>query len=910
VVHGRGTSFVGRVAELEEICGLLETRSLVTIVGEGGVGKTRLAREVAGTFAAADWPVWWTDLGAATGPSGVRSSFEDSLRPVGRNVSFEELIRERVPTNRCLMVIDNCEHVLDEIVARIEVLGSVRSEMRLLATSRIRLGVSGEVVYRLQPLDVPGRDAPLVRVEDVPSVALLIDRVRDVVSDFELDESNEADLVSIARDTEGVPLAIELVAAAAAVLPLSEIARGVGESLGMGSVDARREPRRHRSLDASVKWSVDRLDSSTGVALRRLGSFADSFALDAAVRVVSDTGDRHDRQAARSFVELVEASLVRRLADDRFSLPMAVRTLAVEELDAAVEAAEVRDRHADAIAGVLVEVMARQRAAGDVTGEWLRLLDCELPEIRAAIGWQLHRGRPERAADLVEDAFDHAHIGGRYGEVFAQCRTILAHPGLDPGAGATLAATASLVAVMAGRLADSYDFAVRAVNDANDPITRANAHLQRAWSGFFSGLIDGATVWSDIDETLRIAHEQHDDELHAVALQRQGSLVVHSRSIPEGRAILVSSEAGYLLSSHQRLAARLFQTYGVGVFDLEFDVTYPQVLDVIAACRSAGHIAFESMALATAGTITALRGDENRADHFLDAAEQLMREHELPTFRNLVQRWRAFAHYRFDRPDTAEQAQRAIVLAEATDNAWDAAAAHLLLGLVWLRNDDDGAVEHLHTALDLSTEPGYPFSRIRAELALALVDLRSDEFSAGVDRVHDALRRAHDYGDLLGVAACFDHLAVFESERLALERAGRFAGAADRIHRRSGVERLPCEHELRMAVDRRLIDEAGPEVAARLVAAGRGQATPAAVQLARRSRGRRGRPVSGWSSLTPTESEVADLAAGGLSNPAIAERLVMSVNTVKTHLSHVYAKTGVAGRGSLAAEWVRRPPAT
>ncbi len=367
-------------------------------------------------------------------------------------------------------------------------------------------------------------------------------------------------------------------------------------------------------------------------------------------------------------------------------------------------------------------------------------------------------------------------------------------------------------------------------------------------------------------------------------------------------------EASYLLSSHQLLAARLFQTYGIGDFDLEFDVTYPQVLDVIADCRSAGHIAFESMALATAGTITALLGDEDRADHFLDEAERLMREHELPTFRNLVQRWRAFAQYRFDRPDTAEHAQRAIALAEATDNAWDAAAAHWILGLVRLRNDDDGAVEHLHTALDLSTEPGFPFSRIRAELALALIDLRNDEFAAGVDRVHEALRRASDHGDLLGVAACFDHLALFECERAAFERAGRFAGAADRIHSRSSVERLPCERELRTAVERGLIDQAGTDVAARLVAAGRAQNTHAAVQLARRSR--RGRPVSGWSSLTPTESEVADLAACGLSNPAIAERLVMSVNTVKTHLSHVYAKTGVAGRSGLAAEWARRPRAT
>ena len=910
VVHERGASFVGRVAQLEDLCGLLETRSLVTIVGEGGVGKTRLAREVADTIAAADWPVWWTDLGGASGPSGVRSSFEDSLRPVGRVVSFEELIRERVPAGRCLMVIDNCEHVLDDIVSRIQLLGSVRPETRLLTTSRIRLGVSGEVAYRLAPLDVPNRDTPFERVGDVPSVMLLIDRVRDVVSGFELAESNASDLASIARHTEGVPLAIELVAAVAGVLPLSEIARDVGESLGMGAAAARREPQRHRSLDASVNWSVDRLDPSTGVAFRRLGAFAESFRFDTAVQVVSDAGNRHDRRAARSIVELVEASLVRRLAGDRYSLPMAVRALAVAQLDASAEVAEVRDRHADAVADVVVEVMACRSAAGDANGEWLRLVDCELPEIRAAIGWQLHRGRPERAADLVEEAFDHAHIRGRYGEVLAQCRGILAHPDLDRGAGATLAATASLVSVMAGRLADSHDFAVRAVSDADDPVALANAHLQRAWSGFFTGLTDRATLWSDVDETLRITQEQHDDELHAAALVRRGSLVVQAGSIPGGRAILTSVEASDLLSSHQLLAARLFQTYGVGVFDLAFDVTYSQVLKVIDDCRSAGHIAFESMALATAATVTALRGDEDRTDHFLDEAERLVREHELPTFRNLVQRWRAFAHYRFDRPDTAEHAQLAVTLAEATDNAWDAAAAHWLLGLVTLRNDDDGAVEHLHTSLDLSTEPGYPFSRIRAELALALVDLRDDEFAAGVDRVHEGLRRASDHGDLLGLAASFDHLALFECERAALERAGRFAGAADRIHSRSSVERLPCERELRMAVERRLVDQAGTDVAARLVAAGRAQNTPAAVQLARRSRGRRGRPVSGWSSLTPTESEVADLAASGLSNPAIAERLVMSVNTVKTHLSHVYAKTGAAGRSGLAAEWARRPRAT
>lgn len=408
MVLGRGASFLGRAAEQDELCDLLVTRSLVTIVGEGGVGKTRLAREVADTCAASGWPAWWIDLGSVTGPSGVRSSFEDSLRPVGRDVPFEELIEERMPAGRCLMVIDNCEHVLDDLVGRIELLGSVRPDMRLLATSRVRVGVTGEVAYRLTPLDIPRMDASWADVDDVPSVALLIGRIRDVVSDFELDESNASDLVSIARHTEGVPLAIELVAAAAGAMPLSQIARDVRESLGMGAVDARREPRRHRSLDASVKWSLDRLDPLTGVALRRLGAFAESFRSDAAVRVISDDGDRHDRRATRSLVELVEASLVRRLAADRFSLPMAVRTLAVEALDATDEAAEVRDRHAAVVADVVVEVIAGLRAARGVDEVWLRLLDHELPEIRAAIGWQLDRGRPERAAELIGETYDHA----------------------------------------------------------------------------------------------------------------------------------------------------------------------------------------------------------------------------------------------------------------------------------------------------------------------------------------------------------------------------------------------------------------------------------------------------------------------------------------------------------------------
>jgi DNA-binding CsgD family transcriptional regulator len=638
-----------------------------------------------------------------------------------------------------------------------------------------------------------------------------------------------------------------------------------------------------------------------------LGAFADSFCFASAVRVISDDGERHDRAAARSFVELVEASLVRRLDDDRYGLPMAVRTFAREELDADAEAATVRDRHADVIADVVTEAAAVLRAGGDAEENWLHRLDLELPEIRAAIDWQLHRHRPDRAADLVLDTYDHAHMRGRYGELLAQCRTILAAPDLERSDGARIASSASILSVMAGRVADGHGFAARAVADADDPVVQGHAHLQRAWAGFFSGELDTATMWADLDDGLRLSRVTADDELRSAAAVRAGALIVHARSIPEGRQVLADvASSTELTLFHEVLAARLFALYGVVVFDLDLDVQLERAVGLVDDCRTAGHVAYQSMALATAATIMALRGDADAADALLDEAERLTHQHELATFQNVAQRWRAFAHYRFDRPDALDQAERARRLAASTGNAWDVAGADWLIGLVLLRSGDERARAHLLDALEASSDPPYPFTWVRAQLALALAELRDDAFTDALDRVHVALRRADDYGDLHGVSAGLDHLARLECERSAFDRAGRFAGAADAILDRAGVERLPCERDLRAAVGHQLVAHVGAAEAQTIVDEGRSLDPKAAVLLAQRSRGRRRRPASGWGSLTPTEVEVAELAAEGLSNPAIAERLVMSVNTVKTHLSHVYAKTGVPGRSGLAAEWARR----
>jgi len=324
--------------------------------------------------------------------------------------------------------------------------------------------------------------------------------------------------------------------------------------------------------------------------------------------------------------------------------------------------------------------------------------------------------------------------------------------------------------------------------------------------------------------------------------------------------------------------------------------------EALSRSRAVGYRAFEVMALAAVGTVAALRGDEEKAERHLEHAAAIAGEEDLPTFTNAAQRWRAFAHYRFDRDDTAAQAEHAVDLAAATSNQWDVAAGLWLLGLTHLRaGDTDVAHQILTESSEASRDPSYPFSRLRAELGLAIIDLRHDRYQQALDRVHDAMGIASALGDRLGLAAALDHLALLESVRGAHDRAGRLLGAVDAMHATTSVARLPFEAALRAETVDRLEQAIGAPAAAEVITAGRSLTLEEAERLARRSRGARKRPPTGWDSLTPAEHDVVDLAVSGLTTPQIAARLFVSTNTVKTHLSQVYAKLGISSRAQLAA---------
>ena len=901
-----GASFVGRERLLAELLGLLDRRSLVSLLGEGGVGKTRVASAVADEWRGAGGRPFWVDLGSVSAGGDVETAIIDAFA-AQRSSNLAEAVRLAVPLEGSLIVIDNCEHVIGAVVDAVEVLATVRPDVPILTTTRERLSIVGEVVVEVAALDVPASES----VDDVRASAgavLLADRIGDVLGGFAIDDRNAAPLARAVWAVEGMPLAIELIAAQTAVMPLADLA-DTGLDLVAGMPARRGGPERHRSIDACVAWSVGLLEEVDRSALRRLSTFAASFTIDSAHVVLERTPSDSSATVAR----LVAASLIRRHGVGRFVLPAAVRAFGRRALEERGEAPAAWDQYCSAIVGSVTDALdARIGAAGD---DWLELFDHDLADTRAVSLLSLECGRVDRAVALVRATHNHTMVRGRYREATNRCEAILGHPDASDADRAACSALAAMYALMAGRVADGHRFAVLALagDAAGPPDVRSRALLHRAWCGFYAGVADDDQIAADLLESFELAESEGDVELAIRAEYYGGILTIASRSIDEGARILERAAArahdGRLVALV--IPARTFRWYGPALFAGELDTAWAELTDTATSCGALGYPAFEVIARSGLGTVAALRGEGEAADRELTTATEMAVALHLDTFANIAQRWRAFAHYCLERPDTEEQAHEAYRLAAATDNAWDLAAAGWLLGLLALCRDDHRSARHHLSGLDRPvTGPTFAFSRTRAALALAMVDVRTGDHARALEHAHDALQLATEVGDRFAVASALDHLAVLECERDELVRAGRLVGAADAVHRRLGAGRLPFERDLRAGVMSRLADGLVPADVTAAVARGSDQTEAEAVSAARRGRGRRRRPTFGWESLTPAELDVVAHAIAGLTNAQIAEELLVSRNTIKSHLGQVYVKLGVRGRTELAATFAHRLPTT
>ena len=347
------TSFIGRQQELGEVSGLLLTSRLVTLTGAGGVGENRLAIEVARAVAS-KFPdgVCYIELASVEDPAMVPGTLLGQLHISGgrgQTRSITDLVAGYFHSRRALLVLDNCEHLIEACAQLVNSLVTSCADLRVLVTSREGLRVAGENAYRVPSLGIPSSNdlaspATLARVD---SVRLFVERSRAHAPSFALTQHNAQSVSQICTRLDGIPLAIELAAGRVGTLSVESIAGHISERFALLTGGARPELPRHQTLRALIDWSHDLLSGPERVLLRRLAVFAGGWTLEAA-QAIAAIHELRATDVLRLLPELVEKSLVVfDAAGGRYHLLETVRAYALEHLREAGEEAEIRTRHLD-----------------------------------------------------------------------------------------------------------------------------------------------------------------------------------------------------------------------------------------------------------------------------------------------------------------------------------------------------------------------------------------------------------------------------------------------------------------------------------------------------------------------------------------------------------------------------------
>jgi predicted ATPase/class 3 adenylate cyclase len=394
------TSFVGRSEELAAIAGLLGESRLVTLTGVGGVGKTRLAIQVAAdTLPAYADGAWLCELAAANDGVALVEVVATSLGVSPRaGVSLLGSVEESLRAKQALLILDNCEHVLDAAGELADEVLRECSRVRILATSRQGLAMVGERVFPLRPLSVPEPSAVHEATVASDAVRLFAERAEAARSGFAIDETNAGAVAEICRRLDGVPLALELAAARVVAMSPTDILGRLEERFRLLTGGRRTAVERHQTLRATVNWSYELLAPTERVVFDRLGVFAGSFDPTAAEAVAAGDGmaawdvlDALTSLVTKSMVALEET----RDGGVRYALLETLRQYARERLDEIDDTDARQRRHAEYYAGVAETIGPALEGPDELM--WRYKLRAELDNLRAAVTWALDAASDEDA---------------------------------------------------------------------------------------------------------------------------------------------------------------------------------------------------------------------------------------------------------------------------------------------------------------------------------------------------------------------------------------------------------------------------------------------------------------------------------------------------------------------------------
>jgi predicted ATPase/DNA-binding SARP family transcriptional activator/DNA-binding CsgD family transcriptional regulator len=415
------TSFVGRAQEIVEVKRTMAMTRILTLAGAGGSGKTRLAFEVARDLIGA-YPdgVWMVELAPLSEEGLVAQEVAGALEVTERTgEQLADTLVDSLTGKEMLLVLDNCEHLIDAAARLADRLLRSCPRLRILATSREPLSIAGEVIWQVDPLSLPDRDGVpsvdgLMRYE---ALRLFVDRARLRLPDFELTEENAEAVARVCRKLDGMPLAIELATARMGALAVENVAQRLEISLDVLKGASRTAAARQRTLKATLDWSHDLLSEAERVLFRSISVFAGGWTLEAAEAVCSEDGTEHeevlDLLSALVDKSLVLAGVVSR-GPVRYRMLEPIRQYAHEKLEESGETVELRNRHAAFFLALAEE--AEPKLAGPQQRVWVVRLEAEHDNLRRALSWSLDMEKKGTALRLGAALWRFWHVRGYLSE--------------------------------------------------------------------------------------------------------------------------------------------------------------------------------------------------------------------------------------------------------------------------------------------------------------------------------------------------------------------------------------------------------------------------------------------------------------------------------------------------------------
>lgn len=525
----RLTEFIGRDEEIAAVQDLVTGHRLVTLSGPGGIGKTslalRAAAEIIDEFADG---VWLVKLAALTDdvqiPGAIAGLFGIEAAPAQDPTNL--LVRE-LAGKKTLLILDNCEHLVDGVAKLTDTLLRSTREMRVLATSREPLRIDGETLYRLPSLDLPDEDAPPDEAGEAAAVALFLDRAQLVRPGFVLNGDGPA-VVDICRRLDGIPLAIELAAARMSTLTIPQLAERLDDRFRVLTRGSRAALPRQQTLQAAVDWSHDLLTEPDQVLLRRLGVFGGTFTAAAAEHVCGfeplepfEVGDRLDR--------LVETSLVAPPEPDsgRYRTLETIRAYARLKLDTARETETTMQRLADYLLGA--GPPTHDGIPQSDVAEWVQWRADEIDNFRSALQWARSTGEGTVCGELAVELANYLTFAG-----LARESEICFESALDLLGDEPAPLRLRLLSLLAGSVAESnnptraralIDAVRRDAEELADEATAAVALLRDAQLTYSEGNLELAlTRNSEAADRLQAAADPRFESTVAIGIEILGHL--------------------------------------------------------------------------------------------------------------------------------------------------------------------------------------------------------------------------------------------------------------------------------------------------------------------------------------------------------------------------------------------------